>query len=231
MFEIGQLVFVESRTGPYENKEGGVATILEVSQDQTKFTVRYVLQGKKEIGLDVAYLKPYEFSDHKSRRKPRNSAPATMNVQQINVATTKKKSKSLSSKSIKHINTSTTIQPDQEQSLSLNECKQEDVHEFELISNENQFLRDIEPEENLKSNFESTPNNLCENTENSVVIDSQVLQSFTKELSQRFKDDRLPLSTALSLLPDENTSLAYLKELQQNNRIFIEFEKGCVWRI
>jgi len=72
-FRVGQLVCVASRTGPYENKPGGVSTIIAIESETGLISVKYSLGGR-EKGIHSKYLTAHNFDDVNKRSTRDSSA-------------------------------------------------------------------------------------------------------------------------------------------------------------
>ena len=80
-FSVGDLVLVTSRTGPGENKPGGVGTVTDVHQGGHVYDVKYILGGK-EKGVQLQFVSSAPDSvnpatpSKSSRKKPPAAAAA-----------------------------------------------------------------------------------------------------------------------------------------------------------
>jgi hypothetical protein len=77
-YEMDEIVSVAPRTGPNKNKHGGIGTIYEISQDRTKYSVRYILGGR-ETDIDRCFLSKHSFVEATRDRDLKSSRPPTTN--------------------------------------------------------------------------------------------------------------------------------------------------------
>ena len=246
-FKIGQLVSVASRTGPNENKLGGVGTIISI--DDGLITVKYSLGGK-ESGIHERFVKVHEFGE--TRVRQRRGTNTTVVVAAVVAAVDNNTVESNSN------NNDIIIQPNEKK----NDIKPDvDIVAMEVAGPETKEQTQVkrapmkakmtskvivmDDDDDGKSNIDTT--NKQVNTISSVDkanaaifnstsigqdVHEDELLFFTQELLKCFKqDESLDMSIALGILPNVEDSKRILRILHDQNRVYIPEDSNMIWKV
>ena len=222
-FKLNQLVFVEPRTGPNENKQGGVGRITAISDDCSTYSVKYILGGR-ENGVNANYISLHSFEESRARaptirppkdveeqsaRNDKKSETKAVRVQAQNQVLNRKKSK-----------------PEVGEEL-----KQEIIHN-ENVHLQNAPLKNEKVEVQIEKQVDLLTAKQQKQEEVKESLPDEELMTFNQALRQKFQSrDSITFAEALAILPDEAKSRRAIQILQDQNRIFVPESGEEIWTI
>lgn len=220
-FKLNQLVSVQSRTGPNENKPGGVGKISEVSEDGTLFTVKYVLGGK-ETGIHKQFISAHSFDIEARPRQPvkviddvrdalKSDIDANEEVDEDKVPSEIKKREK---KRMKEASVPIKFASD---------SVQEGVASIENIA---KFT-------NIDRERMTDPPVAKQQLSNGPSVSPEDLLFFTEQLRNLLQNkESILLEEALGIFSDPDKCRSAIKALQESDRIFVpDSEPATIWSI